>query len=455
MQANASWYSAAALSWLQIILQERFGRVFSLNVEPDGVLSIALGADSKCIELTLDATTFARADSDLPCAHWDASAEGWQTALPGRLPAPGATSLPWPLVEPTSRGHRVQYDILGLAYWMLTRQEEVGRSDLDKHGRFPAEASHGMKHGYLERPIVDEWFHVLGQVITKTWPVLVLKRHMFTIKLSHDVDSPSRYGFRSWRGVARAVGGDLFRRCKPKDALLAPWIRLRSGARLHPQDPYNTFDWLMDVSERHGLVSAFYFICGRSSDSDADYEPEHPAIRNLMRRIHARGHEIGLHPSYGSYKKPEIIRAEAQRLRRITQQEGITQSQWGGRMHYLRWEHPTTLRAWADAGMDYDSTLGYADRPGFRCGTCFEYPAFDPVAGEVLSLRVRPLVVMEGTVMDPNYMGLGAGEGARTKFIQIKDATHAVGGSFSLLWHNSQFEGAAQRRLYEELLTSH
>jgi len=46
------------------------------------------------------------------------------------------------------------------------------------------------------------------------------------------------------------------------------------------------------------------------------------------------------------------------------------------------------LRAWADAGMDYDSTLSYADRPGFRCGTCSEYPAFDPVAGEAPTARL-------------------------------------------------------------------
>lgn len=55
-------------------------------------------------------------------------------------------------------------------------------------------------------------------------------------------------------------------------------------------------------------------------------------------------------------------------------------------MHYLRWGHPTTLQAWNDAGMDYDSTLGYADSPGFRCGTCFEYPAFNPITQQQLAI---------------------------------------------------------------------
>ena len=446
-------YSPAALTWLQTLLQERFGHVFTLQAQADGTLALGLPGDARGITLAADSAIFTRANSQLPHTLWDAAAEGWQSALGTPLPAPGAASLPVPLITPIAQGLHVAYDILGLTYWMLSRQEEVGRTDLDEHGRFPATSSHAFKHGYLERPIVDEWLHVLGQVIQRTWPGIALAQHRFSIKVSHDVDAPSRYAFKSWKGIARAMAGDVLKRGDVGSAVFAPWIRLNSQTVLHPKDPANTFDWIMDVSERHGLKSAFYFICGRTVPSlDADYEPEHPAIRALMCRIHARGHEIGLHPSYGSYQKPEVIRAEAGRLRRIAREEGIEQPEWGGRMHYLRWEQPATLRAWADAGMTYDSTLGYADRPGFRCGTCFEYPAFDPVAGQALPLRVRPLVAMECTVMAPRYMGLGAGDAALAKFVQLKNACQAVGGCFTLLWHNSQFDSAAERALYEAVL---
>ena len=453
MQSRIDWHTPVVLTWLQTLLQERFGHVFTLQAQADGTLALGLPGDVRGIILATDSATLTRADSQLPHTLWDAAAEGWHSVLGTPLPAPGAASLPVPLITPTAQGLHVAYDILGLTYWMLSRQEEVGRTDLDEHGRFPATSSHAFKHGYLERPIVDEWLHVLGQVIQRTWPGIALAQHRFSIKVSHDVDAPSRYAFKSWKGIARAMGGDVLKRGDVGSAVLAPWIRLNSQTALHRQDPANTFDWIMDVSERHGLKSAFYFICGRTVPSlDADYEPEHPAIRALMCRIHARGHEIGLHPSYGSYQKPEVIRAEAGRLRRIAREEGIEQPEWGGRMHYLRWEQPATLRAWADAGMTYDSTLGYADRPGFRCGTCHEYPAFDPVDGQALPLRVRPLVAMECTVMAPRYMGLGAGDAALAKFVQLKNACQAVGGCFTLLWHNSQFDSAAERALYEAVL---
>lgn len=452
MTGDTTWASPPALEWMRFILQDRFGHAFTLQVQPDNTLQLMLEGASPCIVFSLAGATFTRADPNLPCTLWNAAAEGWHTALDPVLPAPGASMLPSPLIEPTAQGWRIHYDILGLTYWMLSRQEEVRRTDLDEHGRFPATSSHAFRHGYLERPIVDEWLHLLGQVITYTWAGLPLKQHRFSMKVSHDVDAPSRYGFASAKGLLRSMAGDVLKRGDFQSALRAPWIRLNTRDALHPADSYNTFEWIMDVSDRHGLTSAFYFICGRSSNMDAAYEPEHPAIRALMRRIHERGHEIGLHPSYGSYQNPKIIATEAQRLRRVAGEEGITQSEWGGRMHFLRWEQPTTLRAWADAGMTYDSTLSYADLPGFRCGTCFEYPAFDPVQGEKLNLRVRPLVAMECTVMATRYMGLGTGEAAYGKFSQLKDACRAVNGSFTLLWHNSQFETVAEGDLYEAVI---
>lgn len=439
------------LIWLKSLLQERFGLTFTISVDVPCGLILSLSNAKRSITFATDPTTFTRADSNLPCTHWNAAAEGWQSVLGSRLPAPGAASLHTPLITPTDQGMHVAYDIFGLTYWMLSRQEEVGRTDLDEHGRFPATSSHAYKYGYLERPVVDEWLHILGQVIQRTWPGIALKQHNFSMKVSHDVDGPSRYGFRSVPALVRAMAGDVIKRRDFKSAMLAPWVRMNTRTQLHPADPANTFDWIMDVSEQNGLRSAFYFICGHTHPNDADYQPEHPAIRHLMRRIHQRGHEIGLHPSYGTYQKPQLIRQEADRLRKVCAEEGIAQSEWGGRMHYLRWEHPTTLRALADPGMTYDSTLGYADLPGFRCGTCFEYPAFDPVAQVALSLRVRPLIAMEYTILANEYMGLGSCDDALFKLMDLKTTCHAVDGCFTLLWHNSFFMSNINFILYKNL----
>ncbi len=448
-----SLFSSSALLWLETILQERFGHAFSLRQQGSTLLlSLPRSKSSICFDKLQ--CVFHQQHSDFLCTNWRASVEGYIAPIEDFVPAPSESELPSPLIEVHKQGATVHYDLLGLTYWMLTRLEEVGRKDLDNHQRFSATASHAYKHDYLERPIVDEWLSILGQVMQRVWPQLRLKQHKFSIKVSHDVDSPSLYAFKPWSTIGRMMAGHLFKRRDFKAFITAPYVKLAFSTRLHPADPFNTFDWLMDVSEANNLKSAFYFICGRTDKArDADYEPDHPVIRSLMGSIHERGHEIGLHPSYGTYQKPELIRQEALRLKRICAEEGIEQSMWGGRMHYLRWEHPTTLRAWVDAGMDYDSTLGYADRPGFRCGTCFDYPAFDPIAQQMLTLRVHPLVMMECTVIDSIYLGLGVTEAAVEKVRLLKSRCQQLGGCFTILWHNSYLSQAALREMYMRIVS--
>lgn len=444
-------FSDGAMRWLETILLERFGHHFTLAQQPN-TLQFYLNGSQGSIMFARLQCIFHQSRSDFPCQQWQASSEGFTALIEDDIPAPSLTALPSPLIEFSEQGATIHYDILGLTYWMLTRLEEVERKDLDNHQRFPAISSHAYQHGYLERPIIDEWLMILGQVIQRVWPDIELKQHEFSMKVSHDLDSPSMYGFKSWPTIGRMMAGHLLKRRDLKAFFTAPYIKFATRSQLHPVDPCNTFEWLMDVSEVNNIKSAFYFICGGNHSNDADYEPGDPVIRNLMRRIHERGHEIGLHPSYDTFQQPELIKQQADRLKCICAEEDIEQNQWGGRMHYLRWEQPLTMRAWAEAGMNYDSTLGYADRPGFRCGTCHEYPAFDPVAQEQLSLRIRPLVVMECTVIADRYMGLGVGSLAEDKFRLLKSRCEKAKGIYTLLWHNSYFESDSLKIFYRQSL---
>lgn len=444
---------AATLDWLAIVLRERLSGHLSLSLDRTGFVRVSVPGSDKVVRIRCDFGRFARGGSDLPCGKWNPDVENWRGVVHSPLPAPGWSGRHGPLIESDAFGYTIHYDLLGLTYWMLSRREEVGRTDLDDYGRFPAASSHAHKHGYLKRPIVDEWLAILAQVVDRLWPHLERVSSNFSMRVSHDVDWVSRYGFCSVGQLLRRTAGDVFKRRDPR-SLMAPLIWRGSRTALHRADPFNTFDWIMDCSERYGLTSAFYFICGRTDPSkDAWYELEYPSIRALMRRIHERGHEIGLHPSYNAYRDPDVMVDEAQRLRRVCAEEGIEQSEWGGRMHFLRWETPTTWYGWERAGMTYDSSLSYADTAGFRCGTCFSYPAFDAVSNRMLRLRVIPLVAMELSVIRSIRMSMSASESALEEFLLLKNACRAVGGCFTLLWHNSQFDSAGKRSLYKSLLS--
>ncbi|WP_202864199.1 hypothetical protein [Arsenophonus endosymbiont of Aleurodicus floccissimus] len=53
--------------------------------------------------------------------------------------------------------------------------------------------------------------------------------------------------------------------------------------------------------------------------------------------------------------------------------------------------------------------MSYADRAGFGCSTCYEYPVFNLITQRILDIRIRPLIVMECSVISAENIGLKVG----------------------------------------------
>ena len=346
--------------------------------------------------------------------------------------------------------------LIMLSRYMLSRYEELVTHDRDEHDRFPAWASLACQEGFLERPIVDEYVEILWSAMSTLWPGLKRRARKPSVRVSHDVDRPSRCSFGPFRRFARSVAGGVAKRrdfASPVHGLAARYSR---SDRLHPADPYNPFDWLMGVSEARGLQSAFYLIPGKTyAPHDPLYDMDDPKIRSLVRRIAERGHEVGPHPGYNTYRDPATLAAQADHLRQVSEEEGVQQNEWGGRMHYLQWSTDTTPAAWEDAGMAYDSTLGYADHTGFRCGTSHDFPLYSWSARRVLTVTERPLIAMEGTILSAKYMGLSEPDDVRGHLSTLRSRCHQFNGPFNLLWHNSDLVEQEARSIYRDTVADY
>jgi len=347
----------------------------------------------------------------------------------------------------------LRLDVFGGAFFMLTRYEELVVPERDAHGRFPARASLAWREGLLLRPIVDEYARILLACLRRLWPGLETRARTPRLIVTHDVDWPlvPQGGLGA---TLRAAAADVLRRRAP--AVAVNRVRAYRGRRRgdHRFDPHNTFDFLMDACEEQGLRSAFYFIAGHTAGRiDGEYTLDDPWISSLMRRIHDRGHEIGLHASYASHDDPGAIAREFGSLMDAARRLGVEQAEWGGRQHFLRWQAPLTWRAWEAAGLAYDSTVGFADHVGFRSGTCCEHRVFDVEERRTLALRERPLVVMEASLLRKDHMGLDHCSALQAA-LELRSRCEAFGGDFTLLWHNSQLLTAADRRVFLTLIDS-
>jgi peptidoglycan/xylan/chitin deacetylase (PgdA/CDA1 family) len=430
-----------------VVLGEWLG--MDCEVDFDGGEHTRICADGKV--LALPDAFFARADEDwfgrasMPAEHllqWPPSESGLDATLvrpvvPVMFGRPGFTKQAADEAE-------LHLDVFGAAFFMLARYEEVVCRQRDSHGRFPASASLAYRAGFLDRPIVDEYVDILYAAMRRLWPRIERRRRRFQMAVTCDVDHPYHPSARSVARLIKRALGETIRRRSPFATLRSHFASRRGDWRNDPY--YHTVDWMMDVNERAGNVVAFYFIPEITDAAiDDTCTLTDPAVIDMIERIAGRGHEIGIHPGYRTYRSRHLIRSGLNSLQQLLHCRGIAQQVAGGRQHYLRWSMQTPGE-WEAAGLRYDSTLGYAEHAGFRCGTCREYPMFDLCAGKALRLRQRPLICMEISVI--RHMGRGVSEAALATIVRLKEITRQFGGSFTLLWHNSGFEIDGAREMY-------
>ena len=321
---------------------------------------------------------------------------------------------------------RFTFDIFASAFFMLTRWEEFLQAPRDKHERFLAIHSIAFKHQFLRRPIVNEYADFLWKVITHFGYKGSRREHIFEIIPTHDIDSLSYWDKKRKKSIFKNILADIFLRKNIKLAISRSFSFLQT-LNSQENDPSNVFEYFIDLANKNKLTARFYFLAGGKTVYDNPYSFTNQLIRSVFTIIAENGHVIGVHPSYGSYKDPEILENERERLTRHSQCQ-INE----GRQHYFRFDIPLTWRIWYQAGLLTDSTMYYPGHPGFRCGTCLEYPVFEITERKTLSLKERPLIVM-----DTDFKGQTHSNIIQT-IRELKEQVRKHGGKFTFLWHNDK-----------------
>jgi len=273
------------------------------------------------------------------------------------------------------------------------------------------------------------------------------KPRSFSVKLSHDVDHIRRYA--SARDAIRALGGNLLKRHSPRLAWQAGFDAFQEMVDPEQAPHFQGIGFLAEVSQKLGLGhDAFYFMATEPAPLENDYDLASPMIRHTIEDLQEQGFEIGLHAGYHTLNDPDRLIEEKAKLDAV-----LGETHFGGRQHYLRFQVPDTWRHWEKAGLSYDSTMAYADHEGFRCGTCHPFRPFDVELNREINLWELPLLVMDRTLSQ--YRGLSPASG-ETAILALARRCQLVGGTFTLLWHNSSLDGEWQpwAEVYQRVLRS-
>jgi Family of unknown function (DUF7033) len=328
---------------------------------------------------------------------------------------------------------RCNTDLLASILYSLCRVEELADASRDSHDRFPAAESVAAKEGFLDRPIVDEYGFALAEALQHLLPGWAAQPRQFTVKLTHDID------LTGMPFSLRSAVGHFSKRRKP---LAAAWDFLSVVARTEPA-------YLRAVREvvrlacSHGLRSATYWKASALTDYDSGYDPREARISRLIQSLSDLGVELGVHPGYYTYRSPNALGREVERLKKI-----FGEGRLGGRQHYLRW-HPDSWLDWENCGLGYDSSVAFAEAPGFRAGTAVPYRPWLILKNREARLLEIPLILMDVTLIE--YMRISP-----EKSYEIVDSiisrSELVGGVFTFLWHNNTLLDPRYGDLYLQLL---
>jgi hypothetical protein len=299
--------------------------------------------------------------------------------------------------------------------------------------------------------VIDEYLTLLWYQLRALWPGLSRRRSGYALRLSHDLDRPYATCGHSLGQCLQRLAGDVLVRRSLSLGLRRAQSLAALGGEAYDLDPNNTFDFIMDTDERLGRPSVFFLLAAHTGPEPKGgvYSLDQPRIRHLMRRFRDRGHELGLCPSVGTSGDPRALGTELGNLLRASEAEGIRQPAWGGRQHGLRWDAGTTWGIYEQAGLAYDSSVGYEDQIGFRCGTCRPFRTYDLRQRRPLDLVERPLVAMDTSLFEHLKLPLAAVPDALRP---LTDQCRAYGGEFALLWHNNGLLTPKQRLCYRDVV---
>ncbi|MEO8032263.1 MAG: hypothetical protein ABI765_15535 [Gemmatimonadota bacterium] len=307
------------------------------------------------------------------------------------------------------------------------------RSDLrDRHDRVPPQANALVRAGGERGLVLQSIAGRLREAVVRLAdgkPVRLLAPwpadHRWAVGLSHDLDVVALWPL--FTGLRLA---ELMRH----GALAQAGRTLVAGLGAAFSDPVSgAVAGLLGQEFAAQVRSTWFVLCGTPTlstfrDGDLTYSPESARARAIFERLAAAGHEIGLHGSFETSRRPAAFSEQRARLARLT---GSSAS--GVRQHFVRLRPGTTHVSMAEAGFQYDASMGFSDRNGFRLGVADVVPGWSAERQAVAGPDLLPFAWMDRALS--KYRGVEDPAVWVADGLELADHARAVEGLWAGIWH--------------------
>lgn len=303
--------------------------------------------------------------------------------------------------------------------WIMLTSYSTGEAK-DEHARVRTPTLLASRKGWLDRPILDEVAIAFASQLASRFSVLPPIRRKYTHFATLDVDNGFKYlGRPLWRTLGSA-GRDLLH---GRMGELIDRMSTHLGTGHDPYDIYGDFHRMTEGNADR--VIANFLVAQRGEFDHAVGLSSRLMVERMLSM--ATWADVGVHPSYRSSERPELIASERDALAAV-----IGRPVTSSRQHFLRFNDPETFLEQERIGIKEDHSVGLHDAIGFRAGTCTPFPFYDVRNDRETDLMIFPFQVMDSAMA---YKMKLTPDDAIAAAKRIIDQVKAVQGTFIGVWH--------------------
>lgn len=327
------------------------------------------------------------------------------------------------------------FDIFSASFYLITRYEEYLPHVKDEKGRFLASESIAFKSGFLQEPVVDIWAYKFKDLLLKSFPDIKFPNKTINYHSIVNACHPTLYKnkglLRSTLGYFSDLAGFNIKNLIRRSSVLF-------GFR---KDPFNTFNWIVNIIKNNKNKVSVFFLLGDSKNYKESLNSQKKSFKLLIKNV-ADYKEIGLLFSDDALKDIEILNAEKDKMEAITNRT-LESSMNDGYMVSL----PHNYRNLIELEILRDFTMVYGNVIGFRASTCSPFLFYD-LDYEI----VTPLIVHPIAMTTKGFDKISTSKKLNLVH-SIIDSVKKVDGTFSMIFYNNNFLDSKRNSIWKTLFS--
>ncbi len=309
--------------------------------------------------------------------------------------------------EQLIRDSKKRKDLIATIFYMVNCLQEFsfGKNDIDDYGRFRYKSSYQKRFNSIEKNLVQQYIdEFCSEKNIRGNP------KASTFFISHDIDTI--YGSLKQDGFWAL-----------KNLHLGAFFNIIAG-EISRKPHWKNMDRIMRINSEYDVKSTFFWLVNKGKGShdikNADYSLQKELT--LLQKIRKRGFVNAIHKSTMEMSFDEKL------------------ARWKiiepyNRYHFLKFLPPKHWPVLSASPITLDSSLGFAERYGFRNSYGGAFQPFNFKKSKPYNFVEAPLTFMDTTFR--NYMRIERRKIADIIIDFYEANPHNC--NFSLLWHNTYF----------------